>query len=259
VEFLMGSPADEPGRSDDERQHRRKIGRSYALATKAVTVAQFERFRKENPKAQLQVQIPNQWGPEPDRPVSVVSWYDAVQYCRWLSEKEGVPAEQMCYPPLAEIEKSKDGKTPLRLPADYLQRTGYRLPTEAEWEHACRAGTRTAWSCGEAAGLVDRYAWHLTNSEQRFWPVGQKRPNDLGLFDMHGNVWQWCQNVYQDYKMGIIDDKEDIKDIKNPHNHLLRGGMFYSQVQGGRSASRTGNAPAYRLDLVGFRPARTYR
>jgi formylglycine-generating enzyme required for sulfatase activity len=258
VEFLMGSPADEPGRSGDEQQHRRKIGRSFAIATKAVTVAQFERFRKENPKVKLQVQ--NQWSPEPDCPVTMVSWYDAVQYCRWMSEKEGVPAEQMCYPPLAEIEKSKEHNTPLRLPADYLQRTGYRLPTEAEWEHACRAGTRTAWSWGGAPGLADRYAWHLTNSEQRSWPVGQKRPNDLGLFDMHGNIWQWCQNVYRNYEMGVIEDKEDIKDIKDSQDLLLRGGAFDHHVQLARSANRYWSKPAGRLDNPGaFRPARTYR
>src|SRR5262249_56151641 len=106
------------GRRREERLGGRRIDRSFAIGTKPVTVEQFQRFRQAHREA---------WAPyfrrdspEDDGPVIVVTWYEAAQYCRWLSEQEGVPEGQMCYPPVAEIEKSKDGKAPLALPADYL-------------------------------------------------------------------------------------------------------------------------------------------
>src|SRR5215813_8055687 len=110
-----------------------------------------------------------------------VSWYTAAQYCNWLSEREGIPPGQWCYP------AHKDIREGMRLFPDALERTGYRLATEAEWEYACRAGTTTPYYFGAAEELLGRYAWYLYSSRDRSWPVGQKRPNDLGLFDMHGN------------------------------------------------------------------------
>jgi formylglycine-generating enzyme required for sulfatase activity len=196
--------------------------------------------------------------PGPDCPIGV-SWYDAAKYCRWLSEREGIAEEQMCYPPVAEIEKCWGGNTPLRLPADYLQRTGYRLPTEAEWEHACRAQTATAYSFGGAAGLLDRYGWYIMNAEQRTWPVGQKRPNDVGLFDMHGNVLQWCQDVYRDLGHEDVEDKEDLKNVRNTDSRSSRGGAFEVHALSARSSNRVGRPAGDRYTAIGFRPAKTLR
>src|SRR5262249_20261050 len=130
--------------------------------------------------------------PDPDGPIISVTWYEAAQYCRWLSEQEGVKPEQMCYSSVEEIERCKDGRAPLPLPADYLSRTGYRLPTEAEYEYACRAEAETSRFYGAAEERLANYAWYSHNSQNRTWPVGQKKPNDFGLFDGLGNVWQWC-------------------------------------------------------------------
>jgi formylglycine-generating enzyme required for sulfatase activity/serine/threonine protein kinase/tetratricopeptide (TPR) repeat protein len=259
VEFLMGSPGSEPGRFADEKQHRRRIGRSFALATKAVTVEQFQEFLRAHPEVKHNYH--RQYSPDPGGPIIAVTWYEAAQYCRWLSEQEGVPEEQMCYPAVEVIEKSKDATTPLKLPADYLSRTGYRLPTEAEWEYACRAGTRTSRSYGSGDDLLPRYAWYLQNSHDRAWPVGQKRPNDFGLFDLHGNVWTWCQESGWPYQPGAngrpAEDEEDKRDITDSLSRVMRGGSFFNSPSVVRSALRNNVRPADRDYPVGLRVART--
>src|SRR5262249_22205987 len=149
-----------------------------------VTVAEFLRFRKEH-----HYYKPSS-APTPDCPVNEVTWYDAAAYCNWLSEKEGIEEDQWCYLP-NEKKKYAEG---MKLAPDYLKRTGYRLPTEAEWEYACRAGSETDWSHGEAEDLLSKYAWYASNAQNKTHPTGSLRPNDLGLFDLHGDVWEWCQD-----------------------------------------------------------------
>ena len=116
-----------------------------------------------------------------------------MAYCNWLSEQEGIPKDQWCYEPNDKGEYAEG----MKIPADFLQRTGYRLPTEAEWEYACRAGTTSAFGFGEPEELLDRYAWYISNSKNRMWPVGLLKPNGLGLFDMHGNAWEWCHDLWR--------------------------------------------------------------
>jgi formylglycine-generating enzyme required for sulfatase activity/tRNA A-37 threonylcarbamoyl transferase component Bud32 len=261
-EFLMGSPLREANRFDNELPHRRWIGRRFALASKKVTVAQFQRFKKDNPK--VKHQYTERFSPDPDGPVISVTWYEAAQYCNWLSEQEGIPPEQWCYPSIADIEKHKvDGK-PLRLPDDYLSRAGYRLPTEAEWEYACRAGAVSSRYYGSSLEMLGQHAWYQQNVEDRTWPVGQKKPNSFGLFDMHGNTWDWCQEGYAEYRVGErgkpTPDEEDKREVTDQLNRVLRGGSFYSQATGVRSAFRLSYKPSARVFFIGFglRVARTY-
>ena len=196
VEFLMGAPETERNHNKDEILHRRKIGRSFAIASKAVTVAQWSKFMKamKEAKRELPPFDNEHYAPEPECPIMHLSWREAAMYCRWLSEVEKVPEDQMVYPPIEKILKEAEGGS-IEMPKNFLSRTGYRLPTEAEAEYACRAETETCWYFGGAAAFLPRHAWHLNNSEDRTWPVGQKKPNGLGLFDTHGNVWKWCQGA----------------------------------------------------------------
>jgi formylglycine-generating enzyme required for sulfatase activity len=131
-------------------------------------------------------------------------------------------------------------------------------------EYACRAGAVTSRHYGEAEGLLAEYGWYQPNSGDRARPAGRKKPNDLGLFDTHGNVWNWCQDRSRDYPgpkgdeaIEDIEDKEDVVSILYETGRVLRGGSFALQASGVRCALRLGYAPAIRDIRVGFRPART--
>jgi formylglycine-generating enzyme required for sulfatase activity len=250
VEFWMGSPPTEEGRGGDwELRHWRRIGRSFAIASKEVTVEQFLRFRKDHP-------ISRQYAPSDDCPVNNVTWYEVAEYCNWLSEQEGIPKEQWCYEPNAEGKYAKG----MKMAPNYYQRTGYRLPTEAEWEFACRAGAATRYFFGESEELLPRYAWYQQNSQGKSWPVGSLKPNDLGLFDMHGNIWQWCQDAERPYDKG--DDgkageaSEDIGEIPNSIPRMVRGGVYFLPALAERSANRADLKPEQRF-VASLRPART--
>jgi hypothetical protein len=173
---------------EGKERHRRRIGRSFAIASKEVTVRQFLRFRQSH-------RYDKQYAPSRDCPVTMVTWYEAAEYCNWLSKQEGIPKEQWCYLP-NEAGKYAAG---MKMAANYLQRTGYRLPTEAEWEYACRAGAETGYSFGEPEDLLGKYAWYIRNALSKSHPAGRLRPNDQGLFDMHGNAWEWTQDVYKEW------------------------------------------------------------
>jgi formylglycine-generating enzyme required for sulfatase activity len=253
--FFMGSPPDELDRFENEVRHLRCIGRSFAIGTKEVTKRQFQEFLEAYRELNRPLLAgPEKAGPHEDGPVQRVTWFEAVQYCRWLSEQEGFPETEMCYPPVQEMAAQiKDGKG-IELPANCLTRTGYRLPTEAEWEYACRADAETSRAYGASKDLLRHYGWYRDNSEGKTWPVGQLKPNDLGLFDVYGNVWEWCNDPWRDYpgaqptpnKMGT---------------RLWRGGSFDSRAENLRTADRNSGEPGDPSgnNTIGFRIARTYK
>ncbi len=255
-EFQMGSPASEPERQADETLHPKRIPRSFALATKEVTVKQFGEFLRANPGIRLEGVSTDKYSPDPDGPMLAVTWFEAAQYCRWLSEQEHIPKDQMCYPPIPDI------KPGMQLPADYLSLTGYRLPTEAEWEYACRAGAPTSRHYGSAEDLLGNYAWYVANSNGRTWPVGSKKPNDYGLFDMYGNAAEWCHDAASPYPTPgvgqVIEDRENPNPITETQSRVLRGGAFLSPAPQVRSASRSEYPPNSPFILAGLRVARTW-
>jgi formylglycine-generating enzyme required for sulfatase activity len=252
AEFDMGSPATEAEGEKDKylRQHRKRIERTFAIAATPVTREQFLRYRPQFPPDQLH------WYPEPACPIGSVLWHDAAAYCNWLSEKEGIPPEEWCY----KFEKTGNAIS-IKLKQDYLSLRGYRLPTEAEWEYACRAGALTARYYGESEELLRNYGWYFQTSDDHSWPVGSLKPNDLGLFDMHGNMWNWCQERYQPYPETKLDeptvDKEDHFPIGRETLLVLRGGAFSDRASSLRSAMRGRDLPARGNFSAGFRLART--
>jgi len=245
VEFLMGSPLTEQDRRSSETQHKKKIGRTFALAATAVTKEQWLRFSPKFSHTEMKRY------PEPTCPIGGVTWYEAARYCNWLSQQEGIPEEEWCY----EIKGTAPNYVGSVLKANYLSLSGYRLPTEAEMEYATRAGALTARYYGETEELLGKYAWYLKNSQERTWPVGSLKPNDLGLFDVQGNVYTWCQESYQ--KSTAKEDKEDDLSVMSTKSRVLRGGSFLNFASYVRSSDRYNGVPTSRDVNVGFRPSRT--
>jgi formylglycine-generating enzyme required for sulfatase activity len=213
--FTMGSPNSEEGHSEDENlQTRVTLKRGYWLGKTEVTQGQWEALMGSNPSHFKGA----------DRPVEQVSWTDAMEFCRKLSERERAGG---------------------RLPEGYE----YTLPTEAQWEYACRAGTTGLYA---GSGNLDAMGWYTGNSGNQTHPVAQKQANAWGLYDMHGNVWEWCRDWYSHYPGGSV------RDPTGPSSGSVRvdrGGGWSSVPRRCRSAFRLGNVPGVRYLNLGFRLA----
>jgi len=246
VEFLMGSPQTEKGRSDIEMQHKKRIDQTFVLAAKSVTFEQYLRFAKG-------YKLPSAFTRSEVLPVSGINWYMAAAYCNWLSNEDGIPEHEWCY----DIQ----GQT-MKLRENYLSLKGYRLPTEAEMEFATRAGATTSRFYGETEELLPKYAWYQRNSQEQLWPVGSLKPNDFGLFDVLGNVYSWCQESHKDEFGGpsrvATPDREDGVIIDNTLGRMMRGGSVGDLPSNVRCAGRTYYVPMYRSPVTGIRPAKTF-
>jgi formylglycine-generating enzyme required for sulfatase activity len=241
-----------------ETPRRVVIPRRFAVAATAVTTEQWQRFLRTNSELGLPSNYVNEYSPDPDGPMIGFNWYIAARYCNWLSEQEGLPSNQWCY----LRNGAGDYAEGMTIPADVLERTGYRLPTEAEWEYACRAGTVTSRYFGLSIELLEKYAWYQANSRDHAWSCGSLLPNDLGLFDMLGNESEWVQDRLQrpapERKWPLSDIIKTFNNIFDKHAYIVRGGTFVNQPAAIRSASRLRFAPSNRAPRAGFRPTRTF-
>lgn len=173
-------------------QHRVHINHEFAIATCEVTLGQFQQCAQKYAQyLREDLRLRPDWATRTlDAPATSISYTDAALFCRWLGEQEGIAEHEQCYPKAGEIGLN------MVLPKDFLSRQGYRLPTRAEWEIACRSGSLAPMHFGSRLSPMNDYAWSAYNSGQRNHAVGQLMPNRLGLFDMHGNAFEWCAGVY---------------------------------------------------------------
>jgi serine/threonine protein kinase/formylglycine-generating enzyme required for sulfatase activity len=251
IEFDTGPSSSEPARPGDEPRHHRSIPHSFAIATKEVSVEEYQKYLAENPKAaRLEV---NRSRPHVSGPLISMTWYEVAAFCNWLSRRERLTE---CYEPnpageYAEGMRVKDGAS---------RRDGYRLPTEAEWEYACYAGVIANRHDAVPAERIGRFACHLGNLGDHPRLCGLLLPNDLGLFQMLGNAYECCQHPYELHPPATLSPITDgvsrrlTFDIMT--DHLMRGQSFADPVSEARSVSKS--KPANRLFLNGFRLARTY-
>ena len=202
----MGSPEKEKGRDKDEGPQRTVQVSGFYMGRYPVTNEEYGRFLAENPKAPE----PEYWSDrqynQSRQPVVGVSWEDARQYAEWA---------------------------------------GLQLPSEAQWEYACRAGSQTAYCSGDKLEDLDRVGWYEGNSGDRLHPVGEKEPNEFGLYDMHGNVWEWVEDDWHDSYEGAPDDGSAWIDRPRGSGRVIRGGCWFHPAEGCRSAYRGWACPGF--------------
>ena len=209
--FMMGaSPDDGEADVSENPRHRVEITKHFYIGVHVVTQELYERVTEKNPSEFKGA----------DRPVELVSWNDAVEFCRRLSEMTG---------------------------------ENYRLPTEAEWEYAFRAGTETKYYWGD--NMDSDYAWHDDNSGGETHSVGQKHPNAWGMYDMSGNVWEWCQDWF-DENYYSRSPAQDPVGPESGTSRVVRGGSWYNYPKSMRSSSRFGFRPDKGNHYIGFRVVR---
>lgn len=220
--FLMGSPEDEEDRQDDEGpQHQVTFAEPFWMGKYPVTQAQW-RAVASLPKVERDLDPDVSFFVGDDRPVEQVRWLDAMEFCARLTQV-----------------------------TEYY----YRLPTEAEWEYACRAGTTTRYSYGDEPDTSRMNCW-LPRVQGSTTPVGTYPPNEWGLYDMHGNVWEWCLDEYCDSYEGAPNDGSPRVAESEEVDRVMRGSSWDDGVEAGRSAFRFWGVPDSKYNTTGFRVVR---
>jgi len=245
------------GDSDEKPTHKVTFTYNFYIGKYEVTFDEYDAFCEATGRSDGDWGRSNpsdgDWG-RGNRPVINVSWWDATDYCNWLSEKEKLPK---AYDNVNFLDKfdsngdflDKDG----RVTTDPSKVVGYRLPTEAEWEYAARGGNKSKGYKYAGSDDVDKVAWYRYNPGFKTQEVGKKVPNELGIYDMSGNVWEWCSDWYGNYSSSAQT---------NPYNNsgsdrVNRGGSWGSDAAYSRVANRGYSSRGDSSDYLGFRIART--
>jgi serine/threonine protein kinase len=215
------------------------LPKPYFLGKYAVTQGEWEAVMGHNPSAFQKGRKIDQGLDTSRFPVEKLTWFDCVDYCNNLSAKEVLKP----YYELLVLKRTKDGNSIDEAQVKILGGNGYRIPTDAEWGHACRAGTKTTYHFGDDDEELGDYAWYDKNSEKRTHPVGEKKPNAFGLYDMHGNVAQW-------------NDNTPTNPMGEAQEHVLRGGSWLSPAANAAVGRRFRAGPAHRWNNTGLRLAR---
>jgi len=250
--FMMGSRGALLRRRDvdDNRHHSVTLTKAFWLGQTPVTQAQWQAVMGTSP---------SEFKGNPNHPVERVTWYDAIEFCNRLTAMANQADARLgltpCYR-ISEIQRRVSQDDPIfSAEVELIEgANGYRLPTEAEWEYACRAGTTTAYSLGNDPSMLAKHAWFDENSGRSTHPVATRRSNAWGLFDMHGNVLEWCWDWYGKYPSGAVTDPQG---PRSGTDRVLRGGSWNNFSRLGRAAFRYHGVPDGRDLSYGFRVART--
>jgi serine/threonine protein kinase/formylglycine-generating enzyme required for sulfatase activity len=251
LEYFRGSPMHgRPQGVFNWPQHRCWIPRGLAVSDAETTVAQFRELFPNYVQA-------SHASPYSDCPATAINWYSAAKYCRLLSEAAGIPEDQQCFPPVEQI------RTGMVLPDNVVERTGYRLPTDAEWEFLCRAGSPFVFSHGFDESQHKNFAAYSDETRKHTLPVRSLLPNRFGLFDLHGNAEEWCLDRHLPYP-NAVQGMLPVKDTLSPHDVVheneirsVRGGHYALVPMSQRSSFRVGFFSNADYASLGFRVVRT--